>query len=112
MFDYLAMSYEDSDYYTVVITLMCWHKHMFFGGEIHIDDEFTSTFVFPSTAIAQASCFVICLQYSPRESPTKILTTLLWLPWCTEAYMPKTHPGGEVVSAVITPVFLLATIAS
>jgi len=40
----------------------------------------------------------------------KILTTLPRMLLRTDAHVPKTHSGGEVVTAVMIFVFLLATI--
>ena len=53
---------------------MCWPKHVILGDETHIDGEVESIIVFPSTAIARAPHFAVCLQYSSQER-----STLLWL---------------------------------
>jgi len=42
MFDYFGMSYKDFDY-TIVIALVCWHKCMNFGAEIHLGGGVMST---------------------------------------------------------------------
>jgi len=52
------MSYKDFDY-TIMIALMCLPKCMNFVVETHLDGAVMSTFVFPSTAIAQTPCFNI-----------------------------------------------------
>jgi len=64
----------------------------YLGVETHLGSGVISAFVFPSTEIAQASCFDDCWWYSSQERPTKILTTLPWLLSCTDTYMYMLKP--------------------
>ena len=58
-------------------------------------------FVFSFTiASTRSDCHWQC---SSQERPTKILSALLWSPSCTNAYVPKLTPCGEVVSNVMSP---------
>ena len=82
------MAYRDFGY-TIVISAMHWHKCIILVLiETHLGGGIMSAFVFPSTTIAQAPCFDFRWQYSPQEMPIEILTTVPWLPPCTDAYMP------------------------
>ena len=57
-----------------------------------------STFVFLLTTIAQVPCFAIHWQYSAHDGSDYIAPIAI-VHWHLYA---KTHPGGEVVSTVIS----------
>ena len=66
MFDYLAMSYKDSDY-TIVIALVYWQKGLNFGAETQLGVWVMSALVLWLSTIAQAPHFDFHSQYTLRK---------------------------------------------
>jgi len=89
MFNYLAMSYKDSDY-TTVIALVCWSQPMNFGAETRLSG-------------GCYECF--CLPVNHHCSGTQLwrllavqLSGTARIPSCNNYHLcAKTHPGGKVV---------------
>jgi len=101
------MSYKDSDY-TVVIALICWLEGMNFCAETHLGDG-VLCFCLPVDHHCSSAPLQYLLEVQLSGRLTKILTTLPWLPSCTDTC--QTHPGGEVVNTAIIFFLFLATIA-
>jgi len=85
MLEYLAMVYKDSDY-TIVIAIVRWFKRAILVLQSPHWWSY-ECFCLPVDCHCLSAHFSFCSQYRSQVRPTEMLTTLPWLPLCTDAYV-------------------------
>jgi len=63
----LGIAYKDSDF-TVVITIVCWPKHNFFGAEIHLGSGVMKALLFFHRPSLLKCCFNFHWHYSSGKA--------------------------------------------